>query len=574
MQFALYKYLIFTSITCVLFNACNSHVSYPDCIIHNAKVYTVSPNREWAEAIAIKEGRIEAIGADEDILKLQGDSTTIIDAAGQFIMPGFIEGHGHFPGLGKNLQNLDFLQTRSWEEVVEMVAEKVKTMKPDEWIIGRGWHQEKWEFVPVRNSYGYPYHDALSAVSPTNPVLLEHASGHALIANKAAMDIAGVTLEMADPTGGRIVRGEGNAPIGVFEENAQDIIEEAYRDYLTSLTQEEIEMQWYNGIQLAQKECLRKGITSFQDAGSSIDEVNKLAALAEAGELNVRLWVMLRHTSDFLKDKLSGFPKIGLGNDFFTSRALKISIDGALGSYGAWLLEPYSDNPDFVGQNTSSLEELSKLADLCALHDLQLCTHAIGDRANREALNVYERKITEHQLKSVRWRIEHAQHLHSDDIPRFGKLGVIACMQGIHCTSDAPFVEKRLGETRARTGAYVWRSLLESDAVVANGTDTPVEDINPIISFYATVTRRRIDNGMEFYPEQKLTRAEAIYSYTLANAYAAFEEDIKGSLEAGKYADLVILSKNLITCPEQEIPETQVLLTMVNGEIKYRQEGF
>jgi predicted amidohydrolase YtcJ len=382
-------------------------------------------------------------------------------------------------------------------------------------------------------------------------------------------------VETADPTGGHIVRGDGNEAVGVFEENAQDIIEEVYRQYLTSLSEEELKKQWYEGIRLAQDECLMKGITSFQDAGSSLEEIERLAGMAEDGKLDIRLWMMLRHTANFLEDKLEDFPKIGLGDHFLTCRAVKIAIDGALGSYGAWLLEPYADKPDFIGQNTSSLKELAALADLCAEHGMQLCTHAIGDRANREVLNAYEAKFSQHRLShDIRWRIEHAQHLHPEDIPRFGKLGVIAAMQGIHCTSDAPFVVKRLGEDRARYGAYAWRSLLDHGAVVTNGTDAPVEDVDPIASFYATVTRKRIDNGMEFFPEQKLTREEAIYSYTMANAYAAFEEQLKGSLEPGKVADIVILNKDLITCTENEIPETRVLMTIVNGEIKYRDRLF
>ncbi len=529
----------------------------------------------WSEAMAIKDGKITTLGTNDEILALKGPTTEVIDASNNFLMPGFIEGHGHFPGLGSSLLDLNLMQSQTWEEIVAAVASKVKTSKPGEWIVGRGWHQEKWNSTPQSNILGYPYHNALSEVSPTNPVLLEHASGHALFANKVAMEAAGVTIETADPQGGHIVRGDGNEAIGVFEENAQDIIGDAYQQYLMTISEEEIALKWHTGIRLAQDECLKKGITSFQDAGSSLEEINRFADMASAGKLDIRLWMMIRHTSEYLNDKLSEYPKIGLGNNFFTSRALKISIDGALGSYGAWLLEPYEDKPGFIGQNTSSVEELSRLADLCAKYGLQLCTHAIGDRANREVLNLYEKKIAQHTLaKDVRWRIEHAQHLSTDDIPRFAQLGVIASMQGIHCTSDAPFVAKRLGDTRAKEGAYVWRSLLESGAIVANGTDAPVEDVDPIASFYATVTRKRIDNGLEFYPEQKLTRAEAIYSYTMANAYAAFEENIKGSIEPGKYADIIILNKDLMSCTDAEILETHVMMTIVNGAIKYRQQGF
>jgi predicted amidohydrolase YtcJ len=458
---------------------------------------------------------------------------------------------------------------------VAVVAEKAARTPPGEWIIGGGWHQEKWPESPEHNVQGYPYHHDLSRVSPQNPVMLSHASGHAVFANKAAMDLAGVNREMRDPTGGHIVRGDGGDAIGVFEENAKEIINDVYRQYLTTLSEQQLREKWYEGVRLAQDECLKKGITSFQDAGISLQEVDRFKELAIRGELDLRLWMMIRHTSEFLEGKLSRFPIVDAGNGFFTCRALKVGVDGALGSYGAWLLEPYVDRAGFTGQNTTTIEEVRKLSEMCYRQGLQMCTHAIGDRANREVLNIYEEFIDDMSKDGdLRWRIEHAQHLDIADIPRFGTLGVIASMQGIHCTSDAPFVERRLGAERARNGAYVWRSLLDSGAVVTNGTDAPVEDVNPIHSFYASVTRKRVDTGAAFYPEQALTRSEAIYSYTLANAYAAFEEETKGSLKAGKYADLVILDKNLLTCTDAEILDTQVKMTIVNGEIKYRATGF
>lgn len=555
--------------------SCKTPGNEPDLIIFNARIYTVDPETPWAEAIAIHDGRISTIGDNETIEALKGEQTQVFDAGGHFIMPGFIEGHGHFNGLGESLLNLNFLTSRSWAEIVEAVAQKATTAKPGEWIIGRGWHQEKWIETPEPNVHGYPYHDQLSAVAPANPVLLSHASGHALFANKAAMDAAGVSIETPDPHGGRILRGTGGIAIGVFEENAQAIIGDVYREYLTTLSAQEMEARWQEGVRLAQAECLRKGITSFQDAGSSMQDADRLAALATEGKLDVRLWMMLRHTSEYLENRLTSYPRINVGDGFFTCRAVKVSIDGALGSYGAWLLSPYEDNPGFTGQNTVSLDELRKLADLCASRGMQLCTHAIGDRANRETLDVYAQKFEQHRLdQNVRWRIEHAQHLHPDDIPRFAALGIVAAMQGIHCTSDAPFVEKRLGVKRATEGAYVWRSLLDHGAVIANGTDAPVEDLDPLASLYASVTRRRTDNGMIFYPEQAMSREEAIYSYTLGCAYGAFEEKTKGSLAPGKYADLVILDKNLMTCTDGEIIDAKVLLTMVNGKVRYKSQEF
>jgi len=455
-----------------------------------------------------------------------------------------------------------------------MVADKVQESEPGEWITGRGWHQEKWDHPPEHNVLGYPFHDALSAVSPDNPVVLRHASGHSLFANKAAMDAAGVTRETPDPQGGEIVRDASGEPIGVFEERAMSIITRAYNEWLSTLSEEEKLENWKESIRLAEQECLSKGVTSFHDAGSPLSEVERYRQLAENDELDLRLWVMIRQPAAELEGRLDAFPLIDAGGKhFLTVRAVKAAVDGALGSFGAWMLEPYHDKPGFTGQNTTPLEELERLAELCLQHDLQFCTHAIGDRANREMLDLYERIFQAHPEKTdLRWRIEHAQHLHPDDIPRFAQLGVIAAMQGIHCTSDAPFVEKRLGYERAKNGAYPWRSLLDSGAVIANGTDAPVEDVNPIESFYASVTRKRADNGMEFFPEQAMTRTEALLSYTINCAFAAFEEDLKGSLTPGKLADFVVLSKNLLTCPEAEILQTEVLQTWVGGILKWPQE--
>jgi hypothetical protein len=280
---------------------------------------------------------------------------------------------------------------------------------------------------------------------------------------------------------------------------------------------------------------------------------------------------MIRQTSDELKGELQGFPWINLGKNYLTVRAIKSDVDGALGSYGAWLLKPYNDKPGFEGQNTTPIEEVAAVADLAAKNNLQLCVHAIGDRANRVVLDIYEQEANKHpDRKDTRWRIEHAQHLDPADIPRFKKLGVIAAMQAIHCTSDAPFVIKRLGVERARLGAYPWRSLLAAGAVVGNGTDTPVEDVDPIESFYASVTRKRADTGLTFFPEQKMTRAEAVYSYTAANAFAAFEEKDKGVLQAGKLADIVVLSNDLLTCSDEDILKTKVIMTIVGGKVKFK----
>ncbi|GJM34397.1 MAG: amidohydrolase [Saprospiraceae bacterium] len=539
-------------------------------ILINGNIYTVDEQKPHAEAIAINGDRIQKVGSNDEVEQFKDENTRVIDLEGKFVMPGFIEGHGHFSGLGSSLIDLNFLRSKSWDEIVQMVAEKAKTAAPGEWIVGRGWHQEKWIEPLDKEVLGYPYHDKLSEISPNNPVLLGHASGHSLFANAKAMEMAGISVETPNPSGGEIVRDSRKEAIGVFEERAMGMIYSAYSEYLKTLSDEEKQQKWMEGIRLAQIECLSKGITSFQDAGSKFFEIENYRKMAENGDLDLRLWVMVRHSYREMSNQLADFPIVDVGNHFFTSRAIKTEVDGALGAFGAWLLAPYEDKPNFVGQNTTAIETVDSIAVLAIAHDMQLCVHAIGDRANREVLNVFAKKMKEHpEKKDLRWRIEHAQHLDPEDIPRFKELGAIASMQAIHCTSDAPFVVKRLGEKRAKEGAYPWRSLLDAGAVVTNGTDTPVEDVDPIESFYASVTRKRADSGMDFFPEQAMTRAEGIYAYTLANAFAAFEENEKGSLEIGKLADLVVLSQDLLSCEVDQIMNTKVLMTMVGGELKY-----
>jgi hypothetical protein len=305
------------------------------------------------------------------------------------------------------------------------------------------------------------------------------------------------------------------------------------------------------------------------DAGSSFEQVSWMKELAEQGRLSVRHWVMVRSGIRELRNREKVFPIDQAGNGYLTVKAIKVSLDGALGSYGAWLLEPYADRQGFVGQNTFSIPELKEIAAFAWDRNLQLCVHAIGDRANRETIDIFATQFLKDRTRDHRWRIEHAQHLNPADIPRFKEWNIIASMQGIHCTSDAPFVVKRLGEKRAEEGAYMWRAFIDGGVTVNNGTDVPVEDIDPFANIYASVTRRRAD-GLEFYPKQRMTREEALYSYTLANAYAMFEERQKGSITAGKLADIILLSNNLLTCPVEDIPRTRVLLTLVGGKTTYK----
>jgi predicted amidohydrolase YtcJ len=461
---------------------------------------------------------------------------------------------------------LDLNAAKNWDEIVEMVRVAAEKAKPGEWILGRGWHQDKWDRAPEPNIGGLPIHNALSKAAPDNPVLLNHASGHSVIANVKAMQLAGISKKAADPEGGKIVKDDQGRPIGVFLETAEDLLYDALEKSQKKRTPQQVEAERRRAVELATRECLEKGVTSFQDAGSTFEVIDFYKKLADAGELGVRLWVMIAEKNDQLEVNLV---KYRITGKQLTVRAVKTYIDGALGAHGAWLLQPYSDLPKSTGMLVTPIELIGRTAELAIKNGFQLCTHAIGDKGNRVILDIYEKAFGEHPEKTgLRWRVEHAQHLHPDDIPRFKKLGVIASMQGIHCTSDGPWVPKRLGEKRSQEGAYAWRSLIDSGAIVSNGTDTPVEPVDPIANFHALVTRR-MKNGKTFYPEQRMTREEALRAYTRNAAYAAFEENLKGSLTPGKLADIVVLSGDILTVPEDEILKTEVLTTIVGGQIVY-----
>ena len=535
----------------------------------NANIATMNRDQPKAEAIIVKGDRIEAVGSTADIKSRIDQNTKLIDMDGKFLMPGFIEGHGHFLMLGEMRMNLDLTKAASWDEIIEQVRIAAAKTPPGKWIIGRGWHQAKWNTSPSPNVEGYPTHEALSKASPNNPVLLTHASGHMDFANAYAMQLAGVNAETENPEGGEILRNEDGTATGVFREKASSLIQGArYRDEGQSKTVVNQVDYLNRAAELASDECIRKGITSFQDAGMPFAQINYLKSVVD-GRVKPRLWVMVRDSNQQLMLHLKKTRIVGFANNHLTVRGIKRGIDGALGAHGAWLLQPYADLPMSRGLNTRSVESVEEAAALAIKHDYQFCVHAIGDRANREVLDIYEKQFKANpQESSRRWRIEHAQHLHPDDISRFSQLGVIASMQAVHCTSDAVFVPKRLGQRRAKEGAYVWKSLLQSGAVVTNGTDAPVEDVDPIPCFFATVTRQ-LKPGVTFFPEQCLSRQEALESYTINNAYAAFEEDLKGSIEPGKLADFIVLSKDLLTCKDQEILETKVLRTVIGGETVY-----
>jgi predicted amidohydrolase YtcJ len=535
-------------------------VAPADLVLTNGRVLTVDDTMPEAQAIAIKADRIAALGSSADVRRYVGPSTQVIDLHGQLAIPGLIDGHAHFLGVGEAQLNLNLMPTTSWDQIVAMVAEAAKTAKPGEWIVGRGWHQEKWTSRPRPNVEGFPTHPSLDAVSPNNPVVLTHASGHASFVNAKAMEISGITKATANPRGGEILKDATGNPTGLLRETASGLVRRERGD----------EVRARRALELASEEALSKGLTSFQDAGSSFATIDLMKKMIDEGKIGVRLWVMIGEPNQRAAPLLANYRTIDYGNGHLTVRAIKRYMDGALGSRGAWLLSPYSDKPDSVGLNTSPLEEIAEAARLAIAHDLQLCVHAIGDRANRETLNIFEQAFKANPSKhDLRWRIEHAQHLSAPDIPRFGQLGVIASMQGIHATSDAPFVIERLGAERADEGAYVWQRLMKGGAVVSNGTDAPVEDLDPIPNYYATVTRKTKD-GKAFYPDQRMSRMEALKSMTLSPAYAAFQEDSRGSLKVGKLADVTVLSRDITTVPEDQIQSARVTYTIVGGRILYR----
>jgi predicted amidohydrolase YtcJ len=539
-------------------------VSPADLVLTNGRLVTVEESQPEAQAIAVTGDRIVAVGSSGDIRQYVGPATKVVDVSGQLIVPGFVEGHGHFTGVGAAQLNLNLMNARSWDEIVTMVAEAVKTAKPGQWIRGRGWHQEKWTATPTPNVEGFPTHASLDRVSPENPVVLTHASGHASFANGKAMQVSGLTRKTPNPDGGEVLKDASGEPTGLLREKASDLIKEPALNAADQLARDR------KILELADREVLSKGITSFQDAGSSFGTIDLMKQMVDEGAMGVRLWVMVREGNEAEAPRLAKYRTIDYGAGHLTVRAIKRQIDGALGSRGAWLLEPYSDKPESTGLNTTSVDSIRETARLAIANGYQLCVHAIGDRANRETLNIFEQTFKANpDNKDLRWRIEHAQHLNAADIPRFGQLGVIASMQGVHCTSDAPYVPARLGDRRAEEGAYVWQKLMKSGAVVSNGTDAPVEDVNPIAGYYATVSRKSKD-GRVFYADQRMSRAEALKSYTWNGAYAAFEESSRGSLKPGKYADVVVLSKDILKIPEDEIPSAQVVYTIVGGKIRYQ----
>ncbi len=549
-----------------------------DLVFTGGKIVTMDSNHPQAEAIAVSGDTIVAVGTDAQVRRYVGEGTQVVDLAGRLVVPGFVESHGHFMGLGSSLQQLDLMHARTWNEIVDMVRAAAAEAEPGAWILGRGWHQEKWDEAPPRVVAGFQTNDLLNQAAPNNPVLLTHASGHASIANAAALRAAGVTASTQSPSGGQIIKDSRGRPTGILVDAASGLVRRALSRARAGRTPEQVEADFREQVHLAAQEALSKGVTSFQDMGESLATIDGIKKMADEGDLPLRLYILVDQgevTPDN-EQTLAAHRMIDYANGHLTVRAIgEVTADGALGSRSAWMLEPYSDDPNSTGLNVTSMERIKEISEIGLRNGFQLAVHAIGDRANRETLDVYETVFREQGARgdTLRWRIEHSQHLNPTDIPRFSQMGIIASMQAIHACSDAPYVVPRLGEKRAEEGAYVWKTLWEDGTVVTNGTDVPVENIDPFASYHCTVTREMVGSKDVFYPDQALTREQALQTYTTNGAYAAFEEGEKGKLAPGMLADFVVLSRDITTVPAEEILGTEALYTVVGGDIAYQKEG-
>ncbi|MGB5345149.1 MAG: amidohydrolase [Woeseia sp.] len=542
-----------------------------DLVLINGNVRTIDDRQPLVQAIAVRGDRIAAIGSNDEIAAWRGATTEVIDLAGKTAVPGLIEGHGHYTSFGESLVTLDFRNAESFDAIINMVADAAADTPAGEWITGRGWHQDKWQIAPEPAVEGLPLHDKLSAATPNNPVMLIHTSGHGVFVNQKAMTLVELDGKTAAPEGGEIVRTDDGRATGMMRESAQDVFRDAFARHQALRSPQLIEAEMRRKITLAGEETLRHGITSFQDLGTRFAEVDLIRTMAEEGNLPVRLWMAFEEQAADMENRLAEYRMVGHANNFLTVRAIGEKVlDGALGTHGGWLLEPYSDLPRSSGLNVVPIEEIEASAKLAMQHDYQLAIQGIGDRAYRELLNIYEAEMKRNPgKKDLRWRIEHAQVIHPDDVARTVELNVIPAVQGIFACSDGPWVEDRLGPERTLERGYIFNTLYEAGLTPTNGTDPPVDEIDPIASFYCSVTRR-LPDGTLFQPQETYTREVALYSYTMGNAIAAFEEDIKGSLTPGKLADITVMSQDLVTVADDKIMDTEIVMTILGGKVVYR----
>lgn len=545
-------------------------------ILKNGHINTLDKNNSIVEAVAIKDGKIEAAGTTAEILK-KYKSTNIIDLEGKYVYPGFIDSHGHLLGYGVSLSILDFSKVKSAEEIAAMVAQKAKEAKPGEWITGRGWDQNLWQ------KKEFPTHHLLDKAAPNNPVFLIRTDGHAIWVNVNAMIEAGVTPETKEPEGGKILKSRDGEPTGIFIDAAMNIIEKVRKD----MTPEQKE----NAILMASNKLAQFGITEIHDMGVDEQTIQIYRKLIDENKLPIRICAFIDgegKTWDSYKNKT----REAYGKDFLTIAGIKLYIDGALGSRGAALIEPYDDDKTNRGLTLLTESDLQRITEEALKNNFMVATHAIGDRGNNIVLNAYEKALKNYPGSGFRLRIEHAQVLDKDDIKRFAALKVIPSMQPIHATSDMYWAESRLGSKRVKY-AYLWKSLIASGCKVPSGSDFPVESPDIIENYYAAVTRKDKTGSPEswskdkslftydakdidtsnytngWYASEKMTRMDALRSFTEWGAYAARQEKIKGTIEKGKYADLVVLSDNILEAKERDLLNIKIIKTIVNGKIVY-----
>lgn len=562
MQPRLYTIGVLLSLLIVCFyTTTNAQVrrSTADLVLTNGTIHTLNPDRPKAQAVAIIGNQIAVVGTNDEVMPFVGPDTRVIDLEGQAVYPSFKESHGHLMSMGTARLQVDLVGVSGYKEMIERIVARAQTAKPGEWITGRGWHEEKWTDRSSLTVRGFMTHDDLTKAVPDNPVWVRRADGHAAFANAKAMELAGVDRNSVSPEGGDIITGSDGNPTGVFIDRAMRLIRSP------QLT----ESQRRQALELGIEECLANGITMFDDAGVNVDTIDLYKEYADQGKLGLRLYAMAGGITTM---RTLGRPIIDYGNGFLNVRAVKLVADGALGSRGAALLEEYEDDPGNSGFFTTPPETVYTASQNALQNGWQVATHAIGDRANRMMLDMYEKAMKEFpHVKDHRFRDEHTQILDEADIKRFAKLGIIASMQGIHATSDLSWAPSRLGVHRTEEGGYVWQKLLKEGVKIINGTDAPVEAVDPIASYYASVTRQK-ENGTPvggMYGDQRMTRHEALRSYTLDAAYGSFHENRGGSIEVGKLADFTILTKDIMTVPEQEILESEVMYTIVDGIVRY-----
>ena len=528
-----------------------------DLIVVNARIRTADAARPTAQALAVRGDRVAFVGDPAGALALRGPATRVLDLGGRPVLPGLTDAHGHLLGLGQFLGQVDLTGARSYDEVVQRVARRARELPAGAWVLGRGWDQNAW------GDTRFPTHERLSAAVADRPVWLERVDGHAALANAEAMRRAGVAAATRDPAGGRVERDAAGAPTGVFVDNAQALVA---RVIPPPAREDE-----RRALRAAVAELHRWGVTGVHDAGESRATIELMEEMAGSGELALRTYVMVGDDSAALRYYFARGPRSALGNGRLWVRAVKLYADGALGSRGAALLEPYSDDARNAGLLVSAPAHIRDVAERALRAGFQVNTHAIGDRGNRLVLDAYEAALRAVPTPDHRFRVEHAQILHHDDVPRFAALGVIPSMQASHQTSDMYWAGARLGEGRL-LGAYAWRSLIDAGSIVPNGSDFPVEPPNPLLSLRAALWRQDAAGwpAAGWHPEQRMTADEALRSMTLWPAVAAFQERDLGTLTAGKYADFVVFDRDPLTAGPTDVARSRVLATYLGGRAVYQ----